>query len=112
MWKALPWLAKSIFNFFEGVKSTLPWLAGGIKYCLRGCGKLCPGWMRAFLLIFYEGVKSTSALAGWRNKILFEKLKQEFVTSQLLRNSDVIIAMLKKEQKILCKKKKRERDGM
>ena len=40
---------------------------------------------------------------------MFEKLKQEFVTSQLLRNSDVIIAMLKKEQKILCKKQKRER---
>ena len=23
----------------------LPWLAGGIKYSLRGCEKLCPGWL-------------------------------------------------------------------
>ena len=74
---------------------------------MRGCEKLCPGWLRAFL-IFLEGVKSTSALAGWRNEILFEKLKQEFVTSQLLRNSDVIIAMLKKEQKILLRKREEE----
>ena len=26
-------------------KVFLPWLAGGIKYSLRGCEKLCPGWL-------------------------------------------------------------------
>ena len=53
-------------------KEILPWQAGGIKYSLRGYkNSLLIGRKN---LIFSEGVKSISALAGWRNKIFFERV--------------------------------------
>ena len=76
MWKSFFW------NVFYPSKKHhqiifLPWLAGGIKYSLRGCVKALAGWKNKNIV--WKGVKSISALTGWRNKIFFERVCRSFL---------------------------------
>ena len=91
MWKVfLPWLAEGRKYSLRGFEKLSPDWPKEFNIFWR-CEKFfCPGWLKeenipweglknSLLigrknLIFSEGVKSISALAGWRNKIFFERV--------------------------------------